>query len=177
MNAEMKEGNLYLIGFMGCGKSAAARGLRDLYHLPVMEMDREIERQEGMSVSEIFDEKGEACFRQLETALLESLRGKKDLAVSCGGGVPLRPENVDIMRRSGRIVWLKAAPETILERVSRDDTRPVLRGRKTLKDISALMEIRRPAYEAAADIVIDTDGKSIPQICREILQKAGRMPG
>lgn len=163
-------GNLYLTGFMGCGKSAAARGFMKLYDLPVMEMDRQIEEQEGMSVSEIFAQKGEAYFRARETELLKALCGRQGLAVSCGGGVPLRQENVKLMQKSGLVVWLKASPEVILERVSRDDSRPVLRGRKTLEEISALMEERRPAYEAAASLVVETDGKSIQQICSEILQ-------
>ena len=174
MSDRRKQGNLYLIGFMGCGKSTVARGFRKLYDMPVTEMDRQIEEQEGMSVSEIFDKKGEACFRSLETGLLESLCGRSGVAVSCGGGVPLRPENVELMRKSGRIVWLKASPEIILERVSRDDRRPVLRGKTNLKDITALMEARRPAYEAAADITIETDGKDVRQICREILREAGQ---
>ena len=173
MSSGKQRENLYLIGFMGCGKSAVARGFRSLYGMPVTEMDRQIEEQEDMSVSEIFEKKGEACFRSLETALLETLSGQCGLVVSCGGGGPLRRENVDLMRQGGRIVWLKAVPETILERVSRDDRRPVLRGKKNIKDISALMEERRPAYEAAADITIETDGKSIQQICGEILQEAG----
>lgn len=161
--------NLYLTGFMGCGKSTVARAFHALYGMPVVEMDERIEKEAGMPIPEIFRQKGEEAFRQMETELLDSLQSEKGAVVSCGGGVVLRPENVERMKRSGTVIWLKASPEVILERVSRNDNRPVLKGKKTLPDIQALLEERRPAYESAASLVIDTDGKSARAICREIL--------
>ena len=83
----------------------------------------------------------------------------------------MRQENVDCMRRSGKIVLLTAEPETILQRVKNSDSRPLLRGRKNEAAIRELMEERRPAYEKAADVVIRTDGKEIDTICRELLGK------
>ena len=170
-----RRGNLYLTGFMGCGKSTVARGFQALYDRPVLEMDQILSGQEGMSIPEIFRLKGETYFRERETAFLDTMEERSGTVVSCGGGVPLRKENVERMRHTGWIILLQASPEVILERVSRNDSRPLLQGKKTLEDIRALMESRRPAYESAADIVIDTDGKSVQQICREILdQIAGK---
>ena len=110
-------------------------------------------------------------FRDLETKLLTEIQNKENVVVSCGGGAALREENVQIMKQSGHIVLLAARPETILERVKRDDSRPLLKGRKNVKEIGALMEVRREKYEAAADLIICVDGKSAEQIGKEILQK------
>ncbi len=163
-------GNLYLIGFMGSGKSAAAGFLNRNYNMPLIEMDQEIEKNEGMPPAEIFAEKGEEYFRDLETRLLGRLQKASGIVVSCGGGVPMRPENVEMMKNSGKIVLLTASPETILERVSRNNDRPVLAGRKTISGIRELMEKRRPAYEAAADLVVENDKESLEEVCRRILE-------
>lgn len=164
------EKNLYLTGFMGCGKTTVARAFRELYGREIIEMDERIAEEAGMTIPEIFARQGEEAFRAMETSLLDSLQDKKGLVVSCGGGAVLRQENVDRMRQNGCIVCLKASPEVILERVSRNNDRPVLEGKKTLSGIRELMESRRPAYERAASLVIETDGKSAAEICEEILQ-------
>ena len=162
--------NIYLIGFMGAGKSAAARTLQKAYGMELVEMDETIEAQQGMKISEIFARKGEPYFRQLETELLQSLREVSNRVVSCGGGVVMRPENVALMKENGRIVLLTATPETILERVSRNNNRPLLEGKKNVADIRALMETRRPFYEAAADFCVSTDDCSRRQVAEKILQ-------
>ena len=91
--------------------------------------------------------------------------------VSCGGGVAMREINVREMKKNGRVVLLTASPETILERVKDSDERPLLRGRKNTEYISELMEIRRPKYRAAADIIVDTDHKNVEEIAEEIVGK------
>ena len=123
-----------------------------------------------MPISQIFAERGEVCFRNMETELLRQLAGRKGMVVSCGGGAAMREENVQLMKKSGRVVLLTASPETILERVSRSSHRPLLEGKKNVRDIAALMEQRRPAYEAAADLEVSTDGKTPDEICSEILE-------
>ena len=123
-----------------------------------------------MPISQIFAERGEMCFRNMETELLRQLAGRKGMVVSCGGGAAMREENVQLMKKSGRVVLLTASPETILERVSRSSHRPLLEGKKNVRDIAALMEQRRPAYEAAADLEVSTDGKTPDEICSEILE-------
>ena len=164
-------GNIFLIGFMGCGKSTVAKELHRNYGMRLIEMDEALARQEGMSIADIFREKGEPYFRKIETELLENMQKISGTVVSCGGGAAMRQENVDCMRRSGKIVLLTAEPETILQRVKNSDSRPLLRGRKNEAAIRELIEERRPAYEKAADVVIRTDGKEIDTICRELLEK------
>lgn len=161
--------NIFLIGFMGCGKSTVAAWLSQNYGMEIIEMDQLIAEKEGMSIPDIFSEYGESYFRDAESKLLLEIQAKQKKVVSCGGGVVLRKENVECMKRSGVIVLLTAQSETILERVRDDDDRPLLRGNKNVEFISDMMEKRREKYEAAADIVICTDHKSIETICNEIM--------
>mgnify|MGYP002795663851 FL=1 len=169
---EMRE-SLFLIGFMGAGKSAVSACLHEVYGMRLLEMDQEIERREGMSIPEIFEKKGEEYFRGLETGLLRELKGDSGTVVSCGGGAAMREENVKLMKEAGKIILLRARPETILKRVAGSDDRPLLRGRRTVEGIRDLMEGRRPRYEAAADLTVDTDEKTVDEICREILERTG----
>ena len=162
---------LFFIGFMGAGKTSVSAALGRMLHLPVIEMDEQIARQEGMTIPEIFAQKGESHFRRCETALLEGLAAESACLVSCGGGVPMRQENVTAMRRCGTVVLLTARPEVILERVKDSDERPLLQGRKNVADIAALMAQRRSAYEAAADVTVDTSNLTIEEVCRAVLRQ------
>lgn len=165
----MKE-NIFLIGFMGAGKSTVARTLKEQYHMQLIEMDEQIEEEQGMKISEIFAGKGEEYFRSLETALLTGLQQQDNTVVSCGGGVPMRQCNVDAMRKSGKIVYLSAQPETIYERVRHFHNRPLLEGNMNVEYITELMNARLPKYLEAADITVETDGKSAPEICQNIME-------
>lgn len=163
--------NIFLIGFMGVGKSTVSKALQRMFAMDVVEMDEIIAKRNGMSISEIFELHGEEYFRNEETELLRESREKKNMIVSCGGGVPMRQVNVDEMKKSGKVVLLTANPETILEHVKHSHDRPLLENNKNVDYIAELMEKRREAYEAAADIVIATDGKSVYDICEEIITK------
>ena len=134
-------------------------------------MDQLIEEKEEMSIQDIFATYGEEYFRNCESNTLIELREKKHMVVSCGGGVPLREKNVELMKNSGYVVWLTATPEAIYERVKDSTERPLLNGNMNVLFIQNLMESRREKYERAADIVIDTTGKEIEEICEELLQK------
>ena len=155
---------------MGTGKSTVSGCLHSRYGLERLEMDDKISEREGMSIPDIFREKGEAYFRELETKLLIDLSARQDLVVSCGGGTAMRRENVDLMKESGTIVLLGADPQTVYERVKGNHNRPLLEGNMNPEYIENLMEARRPAYEAAADITVKTDGKSAEAICMEIME-------
>lgn len=165
--------NIFLIGFMGSGKSTVASCLAENYGMEIMEMDQLIVEREGMSIPDIFEQKGETYFRDAEMNLLIEIQKETNKVVSCGGGVVLRENNVEEMKKGGRIVLLNAKPETILERVKDDDNRPLLRGNKNVEFISNMMEQRRLKYENAADITIQTDGKNADAICKEIIEKIG----
>lgn len=163
--------NIVLIGFMGAGKTTVSDYLSTMFAMKIVEMDQMIVEREGMSIPDIFATYGEEYFRDQETNLLKELQEESNLVISCGGGTALRECNVAEMKKNGRVVLLTASPEVILERVKDSDDRPVLQGRKTVKDITELMEQRRERYEAAADIVIQTDHKSVLQICEELVQR------
>ena len=167
--------NIFLIGFMGSGKSTVADYLCEKFDMDVVEMDQVIAEQQEMSIPDIFATYGEEYFRNLETELLISLQEQKNLVISCGGGVALREKNVEEMKKNGRVVLLTASPEVVYERVKDDENRPNLKGRKNVEGIAELMEQRREKYEAAADIVISTDHKTILQICEELVGRLTEM--
>ena len=139
--------------------------------LDVIEMDQIIAEREGMSIPDIFEVHGEQYFRDLETNLLIEMQSRKNVVISCGGGTPLRECNVVEMKKNGRVVLLTASPETIFDRVKDSHDRPVIENNKNVPFIADLMEKRRAKYEAAADIIINTDGKSLIEVCEELVQQ------
>ena len=163
--------NIVLIGFMGAGKSTVSDYLSTMFAMDIVEMDQEISEREEMSIPDIFETYGEEYFRNLETELLVELQTRKNTVISCGGGVPMREVNVKEMKKNGKVILLTASPETILERTKDDDSRPLLRGRKNIPGITELMEARRPKYEAAADIRVNTDGRPVHEIAEEIVYR------
>ena len=164
----MKE-NIFLIGFMGAGKSTVAHAMKKHYGMRLIEMDEQIEYQEKMSVPKIFEVHGEPYFRKLETDLLEGLSSQENTVVSCGGGVPMRACNVEAMRKSGKVIYLSTSPQQIYERVKTSHNRPLLEGNMNVEYISDLLSQRLPKYLEAADAVVSTDGKSVEDICKEII--------
>ena len=160
-----------LIGFMGAGKSTISDYLSTVFAMDVVEMDQIIAERQGMSISDIFETYGEEYFRELETNLLIEMQSRTNVVISCGGGVPMRERNVVEMKKNGRVVLLTAKPETILERVKDNHDRPLIEGNKNVAFIADLMEKRRAKYEAAADIIIETDGKTELEICEELVQR------
>ena len=144
---------------------------RKLFDMKLVEMDQEIAEREEMSIPDIFATYGEEYFRNLETELLKELQTGRNCIISCGGGVALRSENVVEMKKNGKVVLLTASPETIYERVKDSNDRPLLKENKSVEFIAQLMEKRKEKYEDAADVVIRTDGKTILQICEELITR------
>ena len=169
--------NLVLIGFMGVGKTTMSDYFNTMFAMDVIEMDQIIARREGMTIPDIFEVHGEEYFRNCETNLLIEMQSRKNVVISCGGGVPMRERNVAEMRKNGRVILLTARPETVLERIKGDHSRPLLENNKNVSFIAALMEKRREKYEAAADIIVQTDGKSIQEIGEEIILQLRVMDG
>ena len=167
--------NIVVIGFMGAGKSTISDYLKNAFAMDVVEMDQVIAAEQGMSISEIFETYGEEYFRNLETQLLIDMQAKQNVIISCGGGVAMRERNVVEMKKNGKVVLLKANPETILDRVKDSDERPLLNGNKNVDFIGKLMEARREKYEAAADLIVYTDGKDVQEICEEMIIKLMEM--
>ena len=156
---------------MGAGKTTISDYLSTMFDMDIVEMDQVIAEREEMSISDIFAIYGEEYFRDLETNLLIEMQSHKNAVISCGGGAALRERNVAEMKKNGRVVLLTASPETIYERVKDSNDRPILNGNKNVPFITDMMEKRREKYEAAADVVIQTDNKSILEISEELISK------
>ena len=170
----MDRENIFLIGFMGAGKSTVAVALKERLGYKRVEMDQRIEETRGMTISDIFARYGEAYFRNLESNTLIELGNETGLVISCGGGVVLRPENAEYMKRGGRVVLLTARLETVYERVKDSDERPILNGHMNVEYIEQLMNKRASAYQEAADVVVVTDGKSVEQVVRDVYESIHR---
>ena len=162
--------HIFLIGFMGSGKSSVAQELSKQLGIEALEMDAMIVEGQQMAITDIFAKYGEERFRDLESQLLIDLQPRDPAVISCGGGVVLRPENTGHMKKHGRVVLLTATPQSIYERVKDSTERPILNQNMSVEFIEGLMEKRRAKYLAAADYVIATDGKELDAICEEILQ-------
>ena len=168
-----KKKHIFLIGFMGVGKSTVSSELSRLSKQREIDTDAQIVKEQKMTIPELFEKKGEAYFRNCETDLLERLKQTEEaLIVSCGGGMAMRKQNAALMKESGIVVWITATPETILERVCVSQDRPILRGNMNVEFITELMKQRQKKYETAADMIIHTDNRTVEEICREIMSKA-----
>lgn len=163
--------NIMLIGFMGAGKTTVSTRLSKDMSLPEIDMDAYIVKSKNMKISEIFDKYGEEGFRTIETECLIEIMKNKGNIVSCGGGAVLKDENVEYMKENGVIVLLTATPQTIYERVKNSNDRPILNGNMNVEFIEQLMNKRKSKYLEVADIIIETDNKSIADISKEIQSK------
>ncbi|SFG25834.1 type I 3-dehydroquinate dehydratase [Oribacterium sp. WCC10] len=162
--------NLYLIGFMASGKSTISAKLHELTGKPVFEMDRYIEEKMGMSITDIFDKFGEERFREIETETLREIRPDSGAIISTGGGAPMRAENREIMSSQGKVVYLSVKPETVIKRLSVNQTdRPVLAGHVNIEYVTELLKKRDPVYRETADVVLETDDMSIEEIYKAIM--------
>lgn len=161
--------HIFLIGFMGVGKTSTSRELSRLSGAREIDTDAMIVEQEKMTIQEIFRTKGEEYFRQAETALLDQLAAQSPCIVSCGGGMVMRDRNVEKMRELGKICLLLATPETIYEHVKDSTDRPLLNGNMNIPYIAGLMKDREPKYRAAADILVETDGYTPAEAAEKLM--------
>jgi shikimate kinase len=164
-----------LIGYRATGKTTLAELLARRLGWQWIDADVEIERRAGKTIARIFADDGEPAFRDLEAQVIADLCRRDRLVLAAGGGAPLREDNRQIMRQSGKVVWLKARPETILKRMSGDSTtdqrRPNLTGRGPLDEIVQLLALREPMYRDTANITIDTENRTPEELTAEILER------
>jgi shikimate kinase len=160
-----------LTGFMGCGKSSVGRELSRLLCCPFMDLDSVIEEREGRKIPEIFATEGEAAFRRMEVeALRKCIYGQASdkRVLALGGGTVMTEECAKIVHEKTVCIYLRASVETLMEHLAGEvDNRPMLAGNLRTR-IEELMSIRSATYEKTAHIMIDTDGKTIEEIAREI---------
>jgi len=161
--------NVVLTGFMGTGKTAIGRELSKILNMKIVDIDDEIERSREMKISDIFENFGEAFFREIETETIKKFSRADNIIISTGGGAVLRQENMDALRENGTVFCLNASPRTILDRTSGNDDRPLLKAEDPMARIEELLSLRRPFYERAG-INIDTEDKTPLQVAREIVE-------
>lgn len=165
------EKHIFMIGFMGVGKTSTSRALSRKLGVKEIDTDAMIVEQEKKSISEIFADEGEEYFRAKETELIDKIGEMAPCIISCGGGMAMREVNVEKMKKIGKVVWLTATPETIYSHVKDSTNRPLLNGNMNVPYIKSLMDAREPKYRKAADIIIQTDGCVPAQVADKVIQK------
>lgn len=167
--------NIILIGFMGAGKTTVGKLLSKEKELHFADTDERIVSEQGKTIPEIFAENGEEYFRDLETDLLRRMQEDTyDSVISVGGGMPVREENRRLLRSLGCVIYLSASKQTILERVKRDGSRPMLEGDSLENRVEQLMKAREIFYRQAAHIDVRTDGRSVRHVMQIIDQETRR---
>ena len=163
--------NCILIGYMGCGKTTIGRRVAEILKLEFVDTDARIEKEQGITISKIFETKGENYFRELETETLrELLENNERCVISVGGGLPLREENRKLLQQLGKVIYLKAQPDTIYNRVKGDTTRPLLQTKNPKARIEEMLSAREEKYMAAAETIVRVDEKDIFEIVDEVLK-------
>ncbi len=166
--------NIYLVGFMGTGKSSVGRQLAKDKGCSFVDLDELIELKEQRRIADIFAKEGEGHFRKIEKKMLKQVSSQDGFVVACGGGIVLDKDNIKLMKATGRMVCLSATPEEILKRVSANKERPLLNVREPKKRINLLLKMRAPYY-MQADKTVDTSGIPVRQVAKKISRMlAGR---
>ncbi len=165
-----QDGNIYLVGFMGAGKTSVGQRLAEILQWHFVDLDREIERRDGRPIREIFSAEGEPYFRRLESEELLRASGCRRTVVALGGGAFVDERNRELVAKTGTSVWLDAPMETLYPRCAEDPLRPLASSRE---EMERLLERRRPFYGFAA-MRIEVAGLSIDEIARRIRDAIGK---
>ena len=159
--------HVYFVGYMGAGKSTVAQRLADILSLPLVDVDTYLEQREGRPIARIFAEEGERFFRDVEESCLNELACAAPQIISCGGGVVTRDANIEVMRNTGYVVYLKVTPEEALARIPNTANRPLL---TTLEQAQKTIRQRKPLYDAAAHAFINTTERSVQDVVADVLE-------
>lgn len=164
-----KDENIVLIGYMGCGKSTVGRKAAKALGYTFLDTDSLIEKEEGMTIAKLFEEKGEDYFRNKETEVINRLiAGEKSNIIATGGGLPMKEGNAELLKELGTVIYLKADVETLVKRLSNDKVRPLLKNVNLKEKIETMLSVRGPVYEDCADLVLQTDNMSFYEIICQI---------
>jgi shikimate kinase len=170
LRASLFMDNIILIGFMGTGKTEVGRILARKLGFGLLDTDSLIEREQGKTISNIFNNEGESAFRGMESALLGDLAVERKKVISTGGGIILRPENIEKLKKLGPIVLLLADEGTIYERLKNKGDRPLLKVADPKKKIKEILGIRMPIYKGIADFQVKTDDLSPEEVSGKIME-------
>jgi shikimate kinase len=166
--------NIYLIGYRCTGKTTVGKLLSQKLSWPMLDSDVELVKEQKRPIAEIVEKEGWPSFRSIEKEIIRKLSRLNHHVIATGGGAVLDPENVGIMRTTGKVIWLTALPETIARRMADDkstgNNRPALTDRGIFDEIEETLNFRNPLYEGAMDFSIETDAMTIEEIC-ELIQK------
>jgi len=163
-------GHIWLIGMMGAGKSAVGECLAEGLQMPFVDVDSLVMSQAAKTIDQLFDE-GEQVFRDHESVAILAASSGSASVIATGGGAVLDTGNVSVMRTTGTTVFLQATTDALVERLtSSTGTRPLLGG---VQDVVAIARARRDFYRDAADITVDTTGKTIDDVVNEVIQCVG----
>ena len=164
--------NIVLVGYRCSGKSSVGMALANKLNFEFVDTDSLVERQAGMSIQEIVTRLGWPRFRAMEQEIVTKVSGQENLIIATGGGVVLKEQNMERLRKNGFIVWLKASPNIIKERMAYHEAagkkRPPLLADNSVDEIEQVLKEREPLYEMAADLVLDTTTSHIDQVCEAI---------
>lgn len=161
--------SIILVGMMGAGKTTIGRQLAHVLGRQFLDLDHEMEARCGVRVALIFDIEGEAGFRRRETALLDECSQYRGMVLATGGGAVLAPENRQVLKDRGVVVYLRAGVDELFRRVARDRTRPMLKASDPRQRIADLLAQREPLYEEVADVTLDTGAVPVAQVVRNLL--------
>ena len=160
--------NLVLVGFMGSGKTSVGRLVARQLGREFVDADHEIEKRENCDIPTIFSAAGETEFRRIEREVIRDLSARENLVIAPGGGAVLNPENLADLARTGTVICLRAAPETVLARVGHDTNRPLLKAPDRLERIRDLLQKRQPIYDAIPLQVV-TDGLNTHEVAQRVV--------
>ena len=163
--------SIFLIGPMGAGKSAVGRKLAEELQREFIDSDEEIEARTGVDISYIFEREGESGFRARERQVLEELTQLPGIVLATGGGAAQDPVNREHLGTRGKVVYLHASVEQQLRRTRAGRERPMLKGGEPRDILEGLMALRDPQYREIADLIVETDGRRVAAITREIRRR------
>ncbi len=166
-NRKERKPNLYIVGFMGTGKSAVGRSVAQRLGYAYLDSDHAIEESEGRAIKDIFESDGEDAFRAMEKRFVEEGHPAEACVISCGGGLVMQPGILDSIRSKGLVYCLLASPRTIYDRVKGNDKRPLLNVTDPLARIEELLRSREPVYRSAGTEVL-TDGRTISDVASHV---------
>jgi shikimate kinase len=162
--------NIVIIGFMATGKTSVARYLANELGKEYVSTDEMIVKKENKAINSIFEKEGEIRFRELEIEVIKTISKMDNIVVDCGGGIVLNWINVVRLQEKGIIILLTASEEQILERSALSPERPLLSVQDTQEKINVLLRFRKPFYERAADVCIDTTNLKTDDVVARILE-------
>ncbi len=166
-------GNIVLIGMMGSGKTTVGRLLAKQLGKAFIDSDEEIQRRTGVTIQHIFDVEGEAGFRQRESAVIHELMMLQNIVLATGGGAVMDPENRQVMRRNGTVVYLKSNIHDLWQRTRHDKSRPLLQTEDPRAKLQDLFNKRNPMYTETADLIIHTGKQSVQVLLSSLIRKLG----